>query len=175
MDSFEFQGFLRTRASVREFSADDLTAEEIAGIVQTAERVPTAGNREAWDVVIVTDAGIREDLSDAAFQQEHLRQAPCILVVCANYVRSMSQYGERGILYAVQDATIAATYMMLGAHAAGFQTCWTGAFDEETVSEVLALPEHIRPLVLLAAGKGNLPPSYTERMPIGEHVHENIW
>ena len=52
MDSFEFQGFLRTRASVREFSADDLTAEEIAGIVQTAERVPTAGNREAWDVVI---------------------------------------------------------------------------------------------------------------------------
>jgi nitroreductase len=87
----------------------------------------------------------------------------------------MSQYGERGILYAVQDATIAATYMMLGAHAAGLQTCWAGAFDEADVSEVLALPEHIRPLVLLATGRGHLPPSHTPRMPIGEHVHENIW
>ncbi len=175
MDSSDFQGFLRTRASVREYSFEDLTAEEIATIVRAAERAPSAGNREAWDVVVVTDVGIREDISDVAFQQQHLQQAPCIFVVCANYVRSMSQYGERGILYAVQDATIAATYMMLGAHAAGLQTCWTGAFDEEAVSEVLALPEHIRPLVLLAAGRGNLPPSYTKRMPMDEHVHENIW
>lgn len=175
MDSSEFQGFLRTRSSVREYTDEELTSEEIAAVVRAAERAPSAGNRESWDVVIVTDEGIREDLSDAAFQQQHLLQAPCIFVVCANYVRSMSQYGERGILYAVQDATIAATYMMLGAHAAGLQTCWTGAFDEVGVSEVLGLPEHIRPLVLLAAGKGHLPPSHTGRMPIGEHVHENIW
>jgi len=175
MDSSEFLGFLRTRSSVREFSDVELTSEEITTVVRAAERAPSAGNREAWDVVIVTDEGIREDLSDAAFQQEHLMQAPCVFVVCANYVRSMSQYGERGILYAVQDATIAATYMMLGAHAAGLQTCWTGAFDEEGVAEILALPQHIRPLVLLATGKGHLPPSNAGRMPIGEHVHENIW
>lgn len=175
MDSSEFLGFLRTRSSVREFSDEELTSEEIEAVVRAAERAPSAGNREAWDVVIATDEGIREDLSDAAFQQEHLMQAPCVFVICANYVRSMSQYGERGILYAVQDATIAATYMMLGAHAAGLHTCWTGAFDEETVSEILALPQHIRPLVLLATGKGHLPPSNAGRMPIGEHVHENIW
>lgn len=175
MDSSEFSGFLRTRSSVREFTDDELTPEEIEGVVRAAERAPSAGNREAWDVVIATDEGIREDLSDAAYQQQHLMQAPCVFVICANYVRSMSQYGERGILYAVQDATIAATYMMLGAHAAGLHTCWTGAFDEEAVSEILALPQHIRPLVLLATGKGHLPPSQAGRMPLGEHVHENIW
>ncbi len=175
MNSSEFFGFLRTRSSVREYSDEELTPEEIASVVLAAERAPSAGNRESWDVVIVTDVSVREGLSDAAFQQQHLVQAPCVFVVCGNYVRSMTQYGERGILYAVQDATIAATYMMLGAHAAGLQTCWTGAFDEEAVREALALPEHVRPLVLLAAGKGHLPPSTAGRMPIGEHVHENVW
>ena len=58
-------------------------------------------------------------LADASFGQPHVGKAPALFVVCANYVRSMSQYGERGILYAVQDATIACTYMMLAAHARG--------------------------------------------------------
>jgi len=175
MDSSDFLSFLSTRSSVRDFSDEPLTEEQIASMIRCAGTAPSAGNRESWDVVIVTDEGVREGLSDAAFQQEHLMDAPVILVVCANYVRSMSQYGDRGILYALEDATIAATYMMLGAHAGGLQTCWTGAFDEAGVSEILGLPAHIRPLVLLAVGKGTLPPTRTGRMPIIEHVHENYW
>ncbi|MBT8507963.1 nitroreductase [Methanomicrobiaceae archaeon CYW5] len=175
MDSSDFLSFLSTRSSVRDFSDEPLTEEQIASILRCAGTAPSAGNRESWDVIIVTDEGLREDLSDAAFQQEHVMAAPVILVVCANYVRSMSQYGERGILYAIEDASIAATYMMLAAHAGGMHSCWTGAFDEEGVSEILGLPPHIRPLVLLAVGKGTLPPVRTGRMPITDHVHENIW
>lgn len=96
-------------------------------------------------------------------------------MVCANYVRSMSRYGERGILYAVQDATIACTYMMLAAHAKKLQSCWTGAFDEDAVREILDLPQHIRPIALLAVGRGRSPAALTERMEIGEHVHREIW
>ena len=175
MDISDFLSFLSTRSSVRTFSDEPLTEEQIASIIRCAGTAPSAGNRESWDVVIVTDEGLREDLSDAAFQQEHVMDAPVILVVCANYVRSMAQYGERGILYAIEDATIAATYMMLGAHAGGLHSCWTGAFDEKGVTEILGLPVHIRPLVLLAVGIGTLPPVRTGRMPIIEHVHENIW
>lgn len=112
---------------------------------------------------------------EAAYEQRHIGEAPAVLVVSANYIRSMSQYGERGILYALQDATIAATYMMLGAHAAGLHTCWTGAFDEEGVRELLGLPQHSRPVVLLALGHGHLPAYRTERMPPEEHVHYDTW
>ena len=87
----------------------------------------------------------------------------------------MSQYGERGILYAVEDATIAATYMMLAAHAIRLQTCWTGSFDDETVSEILGLLQHARPVTLLAVGHGNLPELRMERMPVNEHIHEETW
>ena len=127
MDSSEFSGFLTHRSSVREYESTPLTETEIDYILTCASTAPSAGNLEAWDVVVVTDEDLRLALAGAGFAQPQLEQAPAIFVVCANYIRSMSQYGERGILYAVQDATIACTYMMLAAHASGLQTCWTGA------------------------------------------------
>lgn len=175
MNSSDLYEFLSSRSSVREFSPAGVTEDEIAFIIRCAAMAPSAGNREAWDVVVVTDEGIKEDLSDAAFGQEHVREAPLVLAVCANYVRSMSQYGERGILYAVEDASIACTYMMLAAHSAGLHSCWTGAFDDETVCEILDLPQHARPVALLAVGRGSLPQHRAGRMPLEEHIHNDIW
>ncbi|WAC05681.1 MAG: nitroreductase family protein [Methanoregula sp.] len=175
MDSSEFQGFLTSRSSVREYSPDSITDDDIAFILDCASTAPSAGNLEAWDVVVVTDEDARLGLKDASFEQEHIRQAAAVLVVCANYVRSMSRYGERGILYAVQDATIACTYMMLAAHARQLHSCWTGAFDEESVRAILGLPQHARPVVLLALGRGQVPVTLTERMPVAEHVHRDAW
>ncbi|MDD1676105.1 MAG: nitroreductase family protein, partial [Methanomicrobiales archaeon] len=124
---------------------------------------------------VVTDAEVREELANAALEQQHIARAPVVLVVCANYVRAMSRYGERGILYAVQDATIACTYMMLAAHAQHLSSCWTGAFDETSAKEILGLPPHIRPIALLPIGRGRLPAEKTGRIPLAEHVHYDSW
>ncbi|HVN65724.1 MAG TPA: nitroreductase family protein [Methanomicrobiales archaeon] len=175
MDSSSFLSFLSSRASVREFSPEPLPGDGIQAILEAARTAPSAGNREAWDVVVVTDGELREALAGAALSQPHVREAPCVLVVCANYIRSMSRYGERGILFALEDATIACTYMMLAAHAAGLGSCWTGAFDEDEVREVLDLPAHLRPVALLAVGRGRPPVERTGRMDLSEHVHRNGW
>jgi len=175
MDSSEFREFLRSRSSVREFAPDPVTEEQVRWLLSCASTAPSAGNLEAWDVVAVTDPEVREALAEAALSQPHVTQAPLVLVVCSNYVRSMSRYGERGILYGLEDATIACTYMMLAAHAKNLQSCWTGAFDDNEVREILDLPQHIRPVSLLAVGKGHAPAQHTDRMGIGEHVHRETW
>ncbi|HNX18381.1 MAG TPA: nitroreductase family protein [Methanoregula sp.] len=175
MEYSEFPGFLTSRSSVREYEDRPLLDEEIEYILSCAGTAPSAGNLESWDVVVVTDEEVRDALADAAFGQEHVGQAPALFVVCANYVRSMSQYGERGILYALEDATIACTYMMLAAHARGLCSCWTGAFEDDEVREVLGLPPHIRPVAILAAGHGHAPVKLAGRMDIGEHVHRDVW
>ena len=175
MNLSELSRLLTGRRSVRQYLKTPVSDEMIDEIVRVTKTAPSAGNLEAWDVVIVTDEGIREDLSDAALQQEHIRQAPLIFVVCANYVRSMSRYGERGILYAMQDATIAGTYLMLACHAAGLGTCWTGSFDDEMVREVLNLPGHIRPITLLAAGYTKESMPSPDRMDSSEHIHTGFW
>jgi nitroreductase len=175
MDSSDFLGFLSGRSSVREYEETPLTEDETGYILSCASTAPSAGNLESWDVVVVTDGETRVALAEAAFGQQHVEDAPTLFVVCANYVRSMSQYGERGILYAVEDATIACTYMMLAAHSRGLHSCWTGAFDEDEVREILGLPPHIRPLAILATGHGHPPGRLAERMDIGEHVHRDEW
>lgn len=175
MDSSDFFGFCASRSSVREYDDEPLSPGDVEYILKCAGTAPSAGNLEAWDVVVVTGEETKLGLSEAAFGQEHVERAPVIFVVCSNYVRSMSRYGERGILYGLEDATIACTYMMLAAHARNLRSCWTGAFDDEEVRGILALPQHIRPVCLLAVGKGHAPSQHTERMGIGEHVHRETW
>jgi len=175
MDYSDFTEFLSKRSSVREYEETPVSKGEIDYILSSASKAPSAGNLEAWDVVVVTETEQKLALTDAALGQEHVGQASILFVVCANYVRSMSKYGERGILYAVQDATIACTYMMLAAHARGLCSCWTGAFDEDEVREVLSLPAHIRPLAILAVGHGQPNLQRTRRMDTKEHVHLDVW
>ena len=175
MDSSEFFGFCSSRSSVREYDSETLTDEETDYILSCASTAPSAGNLEAWDVIIVTDAEVRSALAEAAFSQDHVERAPVIFVVCSNYVRSMSRYGERGILYGLEDATIACTYMMLAAHAKNLQSCWTGAFNDDEVREILDLPPHIRPVSLLAVGRGHAPAERTTRVDIREHIHRETW
>jgi nitroreductase len=167
--------FLTTRSSVREYTGAAIDDHEITYLFDCASTAPSAGNLEAWDAVIVRDPGRREELSEAAFGQPQVLKAPLLLVVCANYVRSMSRYGERGILYAVQDATIAGTYLMLAAHARNLRSCWVGAFDEEQVREILSLPSHIRPVAVLCIGRGSLPRELVDRLPVSEHLHHETW
>jgi nitroreductase len=175
MDSSEFLDFLTSRTSVRDYLDGELTEDDTGFILDSASTAPSAGNLEAWDVVVIRETDQKEALMGAAFDQPHVAAARVLFVVCANYVRSMSRYGERGILYAVQDATIACTYMMLAAHSRRLQSCWVGAFDEDGVREILGLPPHIRAVAILTVGKGRPQGVLAERITIGEHVHFDAW
>lgn len=175
MNLSELNRFLAGRTSIRHYLTEPVSEEIIEEILRTTRSAPSAGGLESWDVIVVTEEGTRELLADAAFQQEHVSAAPVIFAVCANYVRSMSRYGERGILYAMQDAAIAGTYLMLAIHASGLGSCWTGAFDDEMVRETLDLPGHIRPITLLAAGYTKEMNPSPHRMETSEHVHYGCW
>lgn len=175
MDSSEFLQFLVSRCSVREYDAREVPDADLTYILDCASTAPSAGNLEAWDVIIVDGEEEKERVAEASFGQEHVTSAALLLVVCANYVRSMSRYGDRGVLFAIQDATIACTYMMLAAHARRLHTCWVGSFQDDEVRDMLDLPPHVRPIAILCVGKGFSPGSFTERMPVVEHVHHQLW
>ena len=175
MDISEFSSFLCSRRSVRHYTEDDITNDVLSQILAPISTIPSAGALESWDAVIVRDKGVKEILYDASFSQEHILCAPVIVVVCANYIRAMSRFAEEGIMYAIEEATIAATYVMLAAHAAGISSCWTGGFDVVEVREALFLPNHLRPVVLLTLGYASSVPSACERMENSDHFHEEYW
>jgi len=156
-DSMKYDAFLRLvedRRSIRKFTKDDVGAADVARILEAVRLCPTAGNQQAYEVVVVRDAKRRAALAAAAFGQAWVEQAPVVLAFVALPSVSAARYGERGSgLYAVQDATIAAAYAMLAATTLGLGSVWVGAFDTDAVARALDCAAGEVPVALLPVGR----------------------
>lgn len=60
----ELRHALRTTGAIREFTNDDVTDDDVRGILDDARFAPSGGNRQAWHVVVVKDAAIKKRIRD---------------------------------------------------------------------------------------------------------------
>lgn len=161
------------RHSVRSFcnkNVDDSIINQILEVVQTA---PSAGNLQAYEVVVVKDTAIKQSLAQASFDQNFISEAPVVLGFVALPTISYQRYGERGKkLYSIQDATIACTYAMLSATNLGLSSTWVGAFDDRKVKEVLKINSNDTPVALLPIGYAAEEPQKTTRRDLFEISRE---
>ncbi|MFO7837497.1 MAG: nitroreductase family protein [Candidatus Thorarchaeota archaeon] len=172
MDENKATKLLKSRSSVRNFSDEPLPREILDDILKAALRAPSAGNRQPWRIYVVRDRLKKKSLAEAAYGQSFIVEAPVACVVCAVPSESAHRYGERGRdLYSIQD-TAALTYsILLSAHFAGYAGCWIGAFNEEDVSTVLALPSTMRPVSIIPLGRAAPEEeTRTSRKPLSEVV-----
>lgn len=140
------------RCSVRKYLAKPVEDRKLEKILEAINEAPSAGNLQAYKVYLIRKALTKKRLSDAAFGQSFIEEAPVVLVFCAAPKESARRYGERGAnLYSVQDATIAASYAQLAATALGLASCWVGAFDEEKVKEILKIEKEL-PVAIIPIG-----------------------
>lgn len=168
MDFFEV---LRERHSVRAFAERPVEPEKLQAILEVANRAPSAGNLQAYEIYVVTHPATLKALMRAAFEQKFVAQAPVVLVFCAHPARSASSYGERGAtLYSVQDATIACAYAQLAATALDLGSVWVGAFDEEAVRRALSIRRELVPIALLPIGYAAESPEITPRRALDDLV-----
>ena len=153
------------RRSVRAFKPDSVDERDLNLILEATASAPSAGNLQAYNVVVVTDSAIRRELARACWGQDFVAEAPVVLVFLADPKRSARVYGRRGAgLYALQDATIACTFAMLAAHALGYGTCWIGAFDDSAVLRAVGASESgLIPVAVLPIGRPAETPRTTSR------------
>jgi len=168
----EFAEVVRKRRSVRRYSARPVEPKALDRILQATSRAPSAGNLQAYRIVVVRSAAKRKALAAAAEGQEFLAEAPVDLVFFAEPALSAVRYGERGTsLYAVQDATIAATFAVLAATDEGLATVWVGAFQEAAVQRLCG-ETTARPVAIVAVGHGTETPEDTPRRALAETVRQ---
>jgi nitroreductase len=169
----DFFKVVEDRRSMRKFAERPVEEEKLQTILVTANKAPSAGNLQAYEIYVVRKLEQRQALVKAALDQEFLAQAPVVLIFCSNPIRSEVKYAERGAtLYSIQDATIACTYSQLAAKALGLDTVWVGAFDESMVSEIAHLPPGLRPVIMLPIGYAGREPSVRPRRELRDLVHE---
>jgi nitroreductase len=168
---WDFFETVRHRHSVRRYQDRSVESEKLHAILEMACAAPSAGDLQAYHIVVVVSPAERAALRGAAHDQSFIEQAPVCLVFCGDPERSATRYGERGrTLYAVQDATIAAAYAQLAVVAAGMGSTWVGNFDERRVAEIIGLRTGLVPVALLSVGYPAELPESTPRRPLGEMV-----
>lgn len=160
----EFFEVVQARRSVRAFSARPVETEKLQKILDAANRAPSAGNLQAYQIFDVTKPSILDSLVDASRGQEFIAQAPVVLVFCADPARSAKRYTQRGqSLYCIQDATIACAYAQLAATALGLASVWVGAFDDAAARDAIGAAHDLRPIAVLPIGYAAEEPGQTSR------------
>ena len=97
---------------------------------------------------------VREELDSASWNQEMVKTAPITVVYTAVFSRMTGRYGARGReRYVCMDLGHSAQNIYLMVEALGLGTCAIGAFQDESVSRVLRLPQEEEPLYLMPVGR----------------------
>lgn len=145
----EFLKLVSKRYSVRSFQSTPVEKEKLEKVLEAARLAPSAVNYQPWHLYVVTQKELLQKLQEA-YPRNWFAQAPVVIVACGDHSQSWKR-GD-GKDYCDVDLAIAVDHITLAAADLGLGTCWIGAFDAKLVHEVLELPEHMEPLVMLPIG-----------------------
>ena len=159
------------RRSIRKYESRSISRDLILRLLEAAETSPSAGNLRARRYFVVIKQEIRKVLAISAYGQSQAENAPVLIVICSDIERSRRRYGDRGNLYSIQDATVAAMCLLLKAYDLGLGACWIGAFDEEIIRETLDLGTSIVPIAMISIGWPAEQPTSPPKRQIEEVVN----
>jgi SagB-type dehydrogenase family enzyme len=103
-------------------------------------------------VSLVSEGDLREEVARASLGQMWMATPPLSLVVCAEYARITSRYGNRGVRYAMIEAGHMGQNIFLQAEALGLGAGIVGAFQDEAVIQVMGTPPSHEPLLIMPVG-----------------------
>ncbi len=175
----DFIEVLKERRTIREYnSKKELDTQKISlllwatyGITDETyglKTAPSAGARYPLEIFLCKEDGvfkyipeehsllkistedIREKLAEYSYNQDFIKDAPCAFVIMAEFERTTSRYGKRGIRYVYIDAGHAAQNLLLAATYLGLGACPVGAFDDEKIKKILNT--ELEPIYIIPVG-----------------------
>lgn len=145
----EFQTLAAERYSVRKFTDEHLTQEQIDIILRAGHLAPTGCNYQPQRILVLnTDESI-EKLRRCT--KSHFG-APTAILICYNAEECWKRTRYDGRSCGVMDASIVTTHMMLAAADIGVGCTWVMHFDPEATRREFALPDHYDPVAFLMLG-----------------------
>ncbi len=195
---------IKNRRSVRKYSSMRVPNEVLSRILEASRWAPSAHNAQPWRFIVIRDAALRKKLAEAMADRwnkdlrrdnvppekreelvrtsvERFSRAPTAIVACLT-MKDMDRYPDRKrqkieYIMAVQSLAAAIENMLLTAHAEGLGSCWFCAplFCQDTVRDILNIPNYIEPQALITMGYPIEKPDPTPRNPLEKIVHKDHW
>jgi len=160
----EFFDAVEGRRSTREFTGEEVPEADLLKILDAGRRAPSGKNIQPVEFILVRS---RETLAKLDQVQKVFgsAKAPAAIAIVADPAASR---------FWLEDASAAATQMLLAAHALGYASVWiegTLQPKEDLAKELLGVPKEKRLVILLPVGRPAGPRSKKEKKPMEQVVH----
>jgi len=165
----DFTQLINQRYSVRKYKNQAVENEKLLQVLEAARMAPTAVNFQPFLLLVFREKEKRERIIES-YQRDWIKSAPVIILACADHSQSWKRSSD-GKDSADIDVAIAVDHMTLQATELGLGTCWVCNFDAQTCAEILELPPHIEPLVMLPLGYPADQAREKKRKNLNEIVH----
>ena len=136
----EFYEVIKTRRSIRSYKSEPVSEAVLDRILDAARIAPSGSNRQPWRFIVVRDPTVKAEVVKHCGNQAFIGEAPVIIVACGLDI-GYNRGGWMEDKSVVMDVTIAFTQMILAARAEGLGTCWIGLFENESLKQLLGIPE----------------------------------
>ena len=166
---------IMTRVSVREFTGEFISQEQIDTLLCAAMAAPSALNHQPWAFIVVTDRAVLDQIGEQLPYSRCANKPACAIIPCGDLTKAIEGEGQN---FWINDVSAATENLLLAAHAMGLGAVWTGVHPgQERVNilkEILALPEHIIPLCVVPIGVPAEQPEVKNKYK-EENIHYNKW
>jgi len=143
---------IHSRKSVRHFTEQKVSREQLEILLRAGMAAPTAVNRQPWAFVAIDSREVLDSLSSNLSNNAILKRATAAIVVCGD----MNKVFERLPDFWIQDCSAASQNILLAAEGIGLGAVWIGVFPNDSrvnkVKSVLNLPDNLVPLNIIAIG-----------------------
>ncbi len=167
---------IKTRISVRKFSDQSISDEDLHTILEAGMSGPSAVNARPWTFIVVRDKEMLAAMADGNGSAANpLRGADAGILICGDLSRAYKGAPD----YWVIDAAIAAQNMSLAAHALGLGSVWLGTWPQENKvaaqKALFNLPDGIVPHSIIAFGHPEAPSTKVKTIWEDDRVHWENW
>lgn len=173
----DFHELIVNRRSIRKYTSESISPEEVRLILEAALLSPTSKSARAWQLIAVEDRDTLMQLAECkAAGAVSVSRCPLAVVVSVDSTKSEAW---------VEDASVAASFMQLQAAALGIGSCWVqvygrvtadGTPSDQFVQEALGIPETCSVLCIITFGHPDeiRKPQDTDKLK-WENVHVGRW
>lgn len=148
--------FIIARKSVRAYTHEGVSEQDIEAMLRAAMAAPSAMNRQPWAFVVVRDRAMLDSLAEKLRHAKMLAGAPLAIAVCAEKMITLKDGTVVENQFWQQDAAAATENLLLAAEALGLGAVWTAAAPdperEGIVKEALEIPGTVVPLCVISIG-----------------------
>ena len=162
-----------TRVSVRQFTDQRPSEEQIQTLLRCAMAAPSAVNRQPWSFIVVDDPALLKQIGDSLPNTRVQNNAQLCFVMCGDLSKTLDGEAQE---YWIHDVSACTENLLLAAHSMGLGAVWCAiqpnAERIRLARQILNIPDNLVPLCIVPVGYPAEQPAVKDKWK-EENIHYN--